>query len=103
MIESADIQEDRVSYIVHLENEDKLFFTVPMENDGSDNWNRLQAWLDEGNEISDRLEWRTMYASQRRISYPSIEDQLDDIFHNGIDAWKATIQAVKDEYPKPEE
>jgi hypothetical protein len=32
--------------------------------------------------------------------YPSIGDQLDDIYHNGIDAWKATIKAIKDKYPK---
>lgn len=37
----------------------------------------------------------------RRISYPSIEDQLDEIFHNGIDSWKAIIQQVKDDNPKP--
>ena len=32
--------------------------------------------------------------------YPSIGDQLDDIYHNGIDGWKATIKAVKDANPK---
>jgi len=32
--------------------------------------------------------------------YPSIEDQLDDIYHNGIDGWKATIKVTKDKYPK---
>jgi len=36
----------------------------------------------------------------RRNDYPSIADQLDDIYHNGIDAWKATIKATKDKYPK---
>jgi len=41
------------------------------------------------------------YKSQRRAEYPSIEDQLDDIYHNGIDAWKATIKVTKDKYPKP--
>jgi len=41
------------------------------------------------------------YKSQRRAEYPSIEDQLDDIYHNGIDAWKATIKTIKDKYPKP--
>ena len=41
------------------------------------------------------------YKSQRRAEYPSIEDQLDDIYHNGIDAWKATIKTTKDKYPKP--
>ena len=31
------------------------------------------------------------YKSKRRTEYPSIADQLDDIYHNGIDGWKATI------------
>jgi len=40
------------------------------------------------------------YKSKRREEYPSIADQLDDIYHNGIDGWKATIKAVKDKYTK---
>ena len=40
------------------------------------------------------------YKSKRRDEYPSVVDQLDDIYHNGIDAWKATIKATKDKYPK---
>lgn len=41
------------------------------------------------------------YARNRAAEYPSIADQLDDIYHNGIDAWKATIKTTKDKYPKP--
>ena len=40
------------------------------------------------------------YKSKRRNEFPSVVDQLDDIYHNGIDAWKATIKATKDKYPK---
>ena len=40
------------------------------------------------------------YQRDRASEYPSIEDQLDDIYHNGIDAWKATIKTTKDKYPK---
>jgi len=40
------------------------------------------------------------YKSKRRAEYPKTEDQLDDIYHNGIDGWKATIKAIKDKYPK---
>ena len=40
------------------------------------------------------------YAEKRANEYPSFEDQLDDIYHNGIDGWKTTIKAVKDKYPK---
>ena len=43
------------------------------------------------------------YQRNRAAEYPSIEDQLDDIYHNGIDAWKATIKTTKDKYPKPSE
>ena len=41
------------------------------------------------------------YKEQRASAYPSIADQLDKIYHEGIDAWKAQIAAVKQEYPKP--
>jgi len=41
------------------------------------------------------------YSDFRRKAYPSLADQLDDIFHNGVAGWKKTIQAVKDTYPKP--
>lgn len=40
------------------------------------------------------------YARNRAKEYPSYADQFDTIFHDGIDAWKAQIQAVKDKYPK---
>ena len=40
------------------------------------------------------------YKSKRRTEYPSIADQLDDIYHNGIDGWKATIKTTKDKYAK---
>ena len=40
------------------------------------------------------------YQRDRAEAYPSIADQLDDLYHNGIDGWKTTIKAVKDKYPK---
>ena len=40
------------------------------------------------------------YQRKRAAEYPSMVDQLDDIYHNGIDAWKATIKKTKDKYPK---
>ena len=45
---------------------------------------------------------RTAYIGKRQAEYPSYADQFDKIFHEGIDAWKAEIQAVKDKYPKGE-
>jgi len=40
------------------------------------------------------------YQRDRAAEYPSIKDQLDDIYHNGVDGWKTTIKAIKDKYPK---
>lgn len=40
------------------------------------------------------------YIAKRQEEYPSIADQLDDLYHNGIDGWKTTIKAIKDKYPK---
>jgi nitrate/TMAO reductase-like tetraheme cytochrome c subunit len=40
------------------------------------------------------------YQRQRAAEYPSYANQFDKIFHEGVDAWKADIQAIKDKYPK---
>jgi len=66
--------------------------TKPTEKECTDGLAALQAAWDLENDS---------YKSQRKAEYPSIEDQLDDIYHNGIDAWKATIKTTKDKYPKP--
>jgi hypothetical protein len=40
------------------------------------------------------------YQRQRAAEYPSYADQFDQIYHEGVDAWKASIKEVKDKYPK---
>ena len=50
--------------------------------------------------MCDTKEKELSHINVRKYNYPSIKDQLDDIYHNGIDGWKATIKAVKDKYPK---
>ena len=40
------------------------------------------------------------YARNRATEYPAIAEQLDEIYHNGIDSWKAVIKVTKDKYPK---
>ena len=63
----------------------------PTEKECTDGLAALQtAWDLENNS----------YKSKRRAEYPKTEDQLDDIYHNGIDGWKASIKAIKDKYPK---
>jgi hypothetical protein len=64
----------------------------PTESDCTTGLAALQAAWDLENDS---------YKSKRRAEYPSIVDQLDDIYNNGIDAWKVTIKVTKDKYPKP--
>ena len=40
------------------------------------------------------------YQRKREKEYPSMADQLDDIYHNGVAGWKTTIKTTKDKYPK---
>tara|TARA_R110000824_G_scaffold49785_1_gene139537 strand:+ start:1485 stop:1760 length:276 start_codon:yes stop_codon:yes gene_type:complete len=53
------------------------------------NWTSVNAWTNP-----------EQYKFDRAKEYPSIKDQLDDIYHNGIDGWKLTIKTTKDKYPK---
>jgi hypothetical protein len=56
-------------------------------------------------EISTEAEddWqKTQYQRDRKKEYPSPQEQLDYIYHNGIDAWKSDIiDPIKAKYPKP--
>jgi hypothetical protein len=49
----------------------------------------VNAWIDPN-----------AYKAKRASEYPPFADQFDLLFHGGMDAWKAAIQAVKDKYPK---
>ena len=41
-----------------------------------------------------------VYQEKRKLEYPDWGDQLDKIYHSGIDALKADIKVIKDKYPK---
>jgi uncharacterized coiled-coil DUF342 family protein len=43
------------------------------------------------------------YQRDRATAYPSIQDQLDTLYHQGYDGWKEMIDEVKNKYPKPGE
>ena len=60
-----------------------------------------QSKIDTARTEIDTAYTAVKYKSDRAAEYPSIADQLDDIYHNGIDGWKATIKTTKDKYPKP--
>ena len=64
----------------------------PTEKECTDGLAALQAAWDLEN---------NSYKSKRRAEYPAVIDQLDKIYHSGIDAWKADIKTITDKYPKP--
>lgn len=43
------------------------------------------------------------YQRDRASAYPSTANQLDLLYHQGIEGWKAEIKKVKDAHPKPAE
>ena len=61
----------------------------------------FKEWVEEGNtpEAADVPPDPT-YQELRAAEYPSVVDQLDKIYHTGIDGWKTDIKVVKDKYPK---
>ena len=68
-------------------------------------WHNNTTPISEADIIAKQKELQTAYDNNayqrnRAIEYPSMADQLDDIYHNGVDEWKKTIKAVKDKYPK---
>ena len=64
----------------------------PTEKECTDGLAAMQAAWDLENDS---------YKSKRRAEYPSIEDQLDTIYHSGVAGWKTAIKTIKDKYPKP--
>ena len=62
--------------------------------------NLVQSEIDSARSTLDSDYAKVKYKDDRKAEFPSVVDQLDDIYHNGIDGWKATIKTTKDKYPK---
>ena len=75
--------------------------------------NNEVVWRDENikqpteKEINDKIaELQADYDSKqyqrdRAVAYPSWQDQMDLLYHGGLDALKAELKKTKDKYPKP--
>ena len=74
--------------------------SIPADPANTDYANYLE-WVEAGNTATaaDAIPDPT-YQENRVSEYPPIGDQLDDIYHNGLTKWKATVKVIKDKYPK---
>ena len=75
---------------------------IPRDPDNSDYLRFVDDLYTNGIGIVEGVDYVgvTTYTEARAEEYPPIVDQLDKIYHDGIDAWKADIKAIKDKYPK---
>ena len=100
----------------YLEANSKTFeaegHNISLQNNSDGNGDYISVWNVSGlakptdeqltsyEDVGNTEEALNVILSNRRNAYPAIVDQLDDIYHNGIDGWKATIKVTKDKYSK---
>jgi len=88
------------SYCIQRKSDNCIFMSNSYDN------TEYQQFVDDiyekGIEIVEGADYVgvTTYTEARAAEYPPIVDQLDKIYHSGIDAWKADIKVIKDKYPK---
>lgn len=91
-----------------IENKNNVGISLSLDDDGIPDYNTL-IWESEEYPKPSKKEFNSVvqkalgleYKDNRRKEYPSIEDQLDILYHEGLDNWREIIKAVKDKYPKP--
>ena len=76
--------------------------SVPVDSGNKDYQQFVDDVYEQGTEIIEGADYVgvTTYTEARRAEYPPIEEQLDKIYHSGLNAWKADIKKIKDKYPK---
>ena len=90
-------KSDENNYIIQMGR-----MSIPVDPDNSDYQQFVDDIYTNGLGIVEGADYVgvTTYTQARAAEYPLIVDQLDKIYHEGIDAWKADIKVIKDKYPK---
>ena len=80
----------------------ELNYVIPIDEANTDYQRFVDDIYEQGTGIVEGADYVgvTTYTDARKAEYPPLEEQLDKIYHSGIDAWKADIKAIKDKYPK---
>ena len=81
---------------------DGVFHGIPLDNSNRHYQQFVDDIYEQGIGIVEGVDYVgvTTYTEARAAEYPPIVDQLDKIYHEGIDAWKADINVIKAKYPK---
>ena len=94
MVETKEEYEE-IKWQVGLDENDNCIFGEP---ENKPTWEEVEIELEKV-----KLEFESLeYQRLRKPEYPAIEDQLDLLYHEGVDGWKKVIKETKDKYPKPE-
>ena len=103
---------DKISRTIKKLEGNSQFVVRSTENEENTTWDSVTIEFVNGNQEFTQSQIQTEmdrlqaehdaldYQRKRKVEYPSIEDQLDDIFHNGVEGWKTSIQVIKTKYPK---
>ena len=85
-----------------MTQKDNKTICIPLDPENTDYQQFVDDIYENGIEIIEGADYVgvTTYTEARRAEYPPIVDQLDKIYHSGVDAWKADIKVIKDKYPK---
>jgi len=100
-INQIQIGINTVQTIITTTSEGKLLH-IPIDEGNTDYRQFVDDMYEKGLGIVEGADYVgvTTYTDARKAEYPPLEEQLDKIYHSGIDAWKADIKAIKDKYPK---
>ena len=96
---AIDFYTQNVNYVsgfglINLEREERRLY-----NKGKNLIAKLQQFKKD---TEKHVKWTAEEYKRKRVKeYPKMQDQFDQIYNEGIDAWKTSIKAIKDKYPKP--
>tara|TARA_B000000609_G_scaffold155450_1_gene146447 strand:- start:1096 stop:1467 length:372 start_codon:yes stop_codon:yes gene_type:complete len=98
-IYSSDGQDIGIN---QLSDSGQLIKSIPIS---SENWDFRQFIEDvqtHGLEIVEGADCVgvTTYTEARKAEYPPLEEQLDKIYHDGVESWRTDITKIKNKYPK---
>ena len=100
-INQAQIGLSTVQTIIATTPDGKLLH-IPIDEGNTDYQEFIEDVRIRGYGIVEGADVQTQisYVDARVAEYPPLEEQLDKIYHSGVDVWKADIKAIKDKYPK---